>query len=46
LRTAMAPIRPGAKRCGKLVTEDRSDYRSASVYRMTPRMFLPSSMSW
>src|SRR5271163_3705054 len=24
----------------------RSAYLSASVYRITPRMFLPSSMSW
>ncbi|GFG81641.1 hypothetical protein MPRG_49170 [Mycobacterium paragordonae] len=30
LRTVMAPIRPGANRCGKLVTQDQG-YRSASV---------------
>lgn len=30
LRTVMAPIRPGANRCGKPVTQDQG-YRSASV---------------
>jgi hypothetical protein len=31
LRTVIPPIRPGRNRCGKLVTQDRAFYRSASV---------------
>ncbi|CNI89060.1 Uncharacterised protein [Mycobacterium tuberculosis] len=31
LRSVMAPMRPGANRCEKAATQDRSGYRSASV---------------